>query len=309
MDERSRTDRASHLSMRGGRGRRALGLLLVVAALAVLRAPELVLGPFTDGGGPSATTPDGAPATPGTSGDADGPPDGDGTAAAGPTSSAAPATPPAEGSSAGLPSTGSTGRPTVVAQTRGGWRSEAGAGEAAALAVQAAHRWPDPDGAVGAVEGQARPGRVVTVEAVERPGGRHAVVTLLVTTAGRLGRFAVPVRFGDDGPVLAGPAWPLPAPALTTAPISGEATGDTVLLAAARRALGAAGIDGARMTALEVTDGWPFIARLDDGGAAWLRWHLDRFVVAGLPLARAGEAVPRITHTDDDTTRMGDEDE
>jgi len=160
-----------------------------------------------------------------------------------------------------------------------------GAEEAAALAAVAAHAW-----AMGR-DGTGPDAVVVGVEAVERPGTQHAVATVLVGVAGEVHRLAFPLRFADGGPVLAGDPWHLPAPDLTPDPIGSTAIGDEVLLGAARRALDAVGIPGDRLTSLEVTDGWPFVARLDDEttGDPWLRWHVDRFVVAGLPLERAGE--------------------
>lgn len=183
----------------------------------------------------------------------------------------------------------------TVEELRGGWRVEAGAEEAAALAVVAAHAWADGrdasmSGAASGVGAGARAGAIVAVEAVERPGALHAVVTLLVAEGRELHRIAVPIAFGADGPAVAGTPWPLPAPIAATAPLAGTAIGDPELMAAARRALDAVGIPGERLVALEATEGWPFIARLDDDaeGHPWLRWHLDRFVVSGLPLRSGG---------------------
>jgi hypothetical protein len=185
----------------------------------------------------------------------------------------------------------------TVEELRGGWRVEAGAEEAAALAVIAAHAWAGrhgapasgPESGVGASAG-AGAGAIVAVEAVERPGALHAVVTLLVAAGQELHRIAVPIAFGAEGPAIAGAAWPLPAPNTTTAPSTGTAIGDPELIASARRALDAVGIPGERLVALEATEGWPFIARLEDDadGHPWLRWHLDRFVVSGLPLRSGG---------------------
>lgn len=183
-------------------------------------------------------------------------------------------------------------RPTtalVIEELRGGWRVESGVEEAAALAVIVGHTWAATSGAVPAIPG-APQGSIVTVEAVERPGAHHAVVTLLVAAAGggapELHRIAVPVLLDAHGPTIAGAPWVLPAPTLRTSDLEGSAIGDAELIAAAHRALEGVGIPGERMVALEVTDGWPFIARLDDDaqGHPWLRWHVDRFVVAGLPL-------------------------
>jgi hypothetical protein len=176
----------------------------------------------------------------------------------------------------------------LLEEIRGGWRIEAGGEEAAALAVIAAHDWADArTTATDRSSGEV----VVVVEAVERPGTLHAVVTLLVRMTDELHRLAFPVTFGVDGPMIAGAPWPLPAPVAVPLPLAGVPVDDAELVAAARRALETVGIGGDRLVAVEATDGWPFIARLDDDtvGHPWLRWHLDRFVVSGLPLHRSGE--------------------
>jgi hypothetical protein len=186
-------------------------------------------------------------------------------------------------------------RPTsalLLEELRGGWRLESGVEEAAALAVVAAHTWAVTSGAAHASSGPSG-GAIVTVEAIDRPGAHHAVVTLLVAAPAAatydLHRIAVPVLLDADGPTIAGAPWALPAPTMRTSSVAGGAIGDVELIAAARRALEDVGIPGERLVALEVTDGWPFIARLEDdaGGHPWLRWHVDRFVVAGLPLDAA----------------------
>jgi hypothetical protein len=183
-------------------------------------------------------------------------------------------------------------RPTtalVIEELRGGWRVESSVEEAASLAVIVGHIWAATGGAVPTAPGST-PGAIVAVEAIERPGAHHAVVTLLVAAAGStaplLHRIAVPVLLATDGPVIASAPWVLPAPTLRTTDLRGSPIGDVELLAAARRALESVDIAGERLVALEVTDGWPFIARLDDDadGHPWLRWHVDRFVVSGLPL-------------------------
>jgi hypothetical protein len=185
----------------------------------------------------------------------------------------------------------------LLEEFRGGWRVEGGTQEAAALAVIAAHAWADArsgwTGEAGAGAGLGpgtRARAIVTVEAVERPGALHAVVTLLVADSSDLYRIAVPIVFRAEGATVAGRPWMLPAPMATASDVTGNATGDPVLLEAARRALESIGIPGERLVALETTDGWPFIARLDDGtdGDPWLRWHVDRFVVSGLPLRTGG---------------------
>jgi hypothetical protein len=183
----------------------------------------------------------------------------------------------------------------LLEEFRGGWRVEGGNEEAAALAVIAAHAWADVHRrpsvtAPGSADVKAT-GTIVAVEAVERPGAHHAVVTVLVApdgAAGALHRIAIPLEMGRAGPSLAGAPWHLPAPAIGSTPLVGTPIADPELITSARRALDTAGLPGDRLVTLEATEGWPFIARLDDEDAAhpWLRWHLDRFVVAGLPLAR-----------------------
>ena len=179
-------------------------------------------------------------------------------------------------------------RPTselVLEEMRGGWRIEGGVEEAAALAVIAAHEWAQSKGLSGSARGTTR-GTIVVIEAVERPGPHHAVVTLLVSTGTEHHRIAVPTSLGTEGATVAGAPWTLPMPPLRNEPLQGTAIGDPELLTAARHALRHVGIDGDRLRALEATDGWPFIARLEDDtdGHPWLRWHVDRFVVTGLPL-------------------------
>ena len=176
----------------------------------------------------------------------------------------------------------------MLEELRGGWRLEGGVEEAAALAVVAAHAWAEADGSLGDASRAAK-GAIVVVEAVEQPGAHHAVITLLVSVDSELRRIAVPVHVGPDGAAIAGAPWSLPAPTMRVEPVEGTAIWDAELIGAARRALTAVGIDGDRLRALEVTDGWPFIARLEDAteGDPWLRWHVDRFVVTGLPLRAA----------------------
>ena len=180
-------------------------------------------------------------------------------------------------------------RPTtgvVVEELRGTWRVEPGIEEAVALAVVAAHRWAAE--AISGAVARGGGGVIVAVEAVERPGAHHGVVTLLVAVDEDLHRIAQPVRLDTGAPSLAGPPWRLAAPELHVVEVEGSAIGDTELIAAAERALTQAGLSGERLTSLEATDGWPFIARLDDTDDVWLRWHVDRFVVTGRPLDVAG---------------------
>ena len=187
--------------------------------------------------------------------------------------------------------TGSTTSGPHVEELRGGWRVEAGAEEAAALGVIAVRDWLRAQVGEGQGAGMIGADVTVTLEAVERPGASAAVVTVLAVQGDAVERLAIPILFRDAGPVVAGTPWRLPPPSADVEPLVGTAIGDEVLLGAARDALERVGIPGTRLVQLEVTDGWPFIARLDDptGGHPWLRWHLDRFVVTGLPLARAEE--------------------
>jgi hypothetical protein len=189
-----------------------------------------------------------------------------------------------------------------IEELRGGWRVEAGVEEAMALASVAGQLWARSY--LTAQGGDVDAAPVVVVEAVERPGADDVVVTLLIAplaipdgasgpTTPELLRLGIPVRLGADGAVLAGAPWRLPAPGggLLPQELAGSPVVDTELLAAARRALELVGIDGRRLITLEATESWPFIARLDGTaqgtGHPWLRWHVDRFVVAGVPLHTA----------------------
>ena len=271
-----------------GRGGR-LPLVIVaitVLMLLVLRSPADVLGALTPGAPRSSATDDATagamlgsvPAAAVASGDRNGESDG------GPTSEDVGDVTSDRGRW-GVPAP----RPTtgvVVEELRGPWRIEPGIEEAVALAVVAAHRWATE--AVAGAEARGGGGVIVTVEAVERPGAHHAVVTLLIAVPDGLHRIAQPVRLDTHSPALAGPPWRLPAPELRVIAIEGIAIGDAELVAAAERALTRAGLAGERLSSLEATDGWPFIARLDDTDDVWLRWHVDRFVVPGLPLDTRG---------------------
>ncbi len=153
-------------------------------------------------------------------------------------------------------------------ELRGDWRVEGGTEEAAALGVIAAHAWADarsgrtavsdagavPGTGLGAGSGE-RAGAIVTVEAVERPGALHAVVTLLVADARGLHRIAVPIVFAAEGPAVASEPWRLPGPVAAVPDVVGDAVGDPELLAAARSALETIGIPGGRLLTLEATDG------------------------------------------------------
>lgn len=185
-----------------------------------------------------------------------------------------------------------------VAELRATWRLTGGLEEAAALGVIVARR--------AAVEerGADTAHRAFAVlEAVERPTGDAIVVTVLVDVgtaddadgdpggdATGLVRMAVPLVVGDQGPSLAGEPWVLPAPDLTVLAPAVTSLDDPRLVASARLALVRAGSPPDDAPTLERTSSWPVVARLTVDGrprVVWLRWHLDRFVVAGLPLDRA----------------------
>ena len=272
--------------MHDRRSLRRFGVLtLVVLIVLVVRSPAEVLsiiGPSRSAGATldaDAIVPEGVEAAT----DHDGPP------------ARTPAGSPAGAPGGDAPAEGRWGtpaeRPTtsmLLEELRGTWRVESGAEESVALAVIAAHRWADEQGLAGRTAGGG--GAIVTVEAVERPGATYGVVTLLVASDDALHRVAVPVHLGPDRIALAGRPWPLPAPTLRTVGMERSPIGDSELLAAARRAVEHIGVAGDRLVGLDATDGWPFIARLDgDGDDLWLRWHVDRFVVAGLPLQMAEE--------------------
>jgi len=260
-----------------GRGAVAVAGLLSLAAVAVLAAPGSVLARR---GGPSPGMTDGAvhgaTAAVGT---------------AGPPSPRAPVEPTGSGPSpagpAADPGAADPAGPAGVrlAEVRGGWRLEEGLETAAAVGLLAGTAWAAADAGDGTVP-------LVVIEAVEAPGPGAAVVTLLVAASGpdgpRTVRLVVPVRTGPDEVRPAGTPWVLPGPGLAPLPPNGRPLEDADLLASARAALDRVGLAGDLLVALEATDGWPFLTRLADGGdGPWLRWHLDRFVVTGVPLRRA----------------------
>jgi len=288
---------------RRGRFGPLLALVTLLLVLSALRSPQALLAWFEQGaGGPSAT-----PAEL-TDRSADAPAALQDTPAVpppGPLSGTLPGTP---------PGTGPDGPPGLLIQElRGDWRIAAGSEEAAALAVLAAHAWARDIAAATPPTSRAdvpRGPAAISLEAVERPGPSAAVVTILIDLDGDLGaarraagidpgvvRLAFPIDLSAGVPGLAGTPWRLPSPGLEPHAIRTRPITDERLIASARRALDAVGLDGEAMVALEGTDGWPFIARLNDtasspGGPApagdpWLRWHLDRFVVTGVPLQRA----------------------
>jgi hypothetical protein len=302
-DGRSEVPRSRRRSGRPGPARRRAGIVAASAAptllvLLVLRAPLDVLAVLGGAGTPGSVDPGGSEGGLASVSGREPP----SYRTAGAAAAAGAGEPQGRwGQAAERPAT------AVVAleELRGGWRVESGIEEASALAVIAGHAWADAHGVrVGAEGSGAVMGAIVAVEAVERPGALHAVVTLLVSGEEAVHRIGVPILLGPAGPQLAGPPWSLPAPRAGTVELRGTPTADAELLAAARRALEHIGIPGGRLVALEVTDGWPFIARLDGdtGGHPWLRWHLDRFVVAGLPLD-AGDS--GATHWNGETDEHG----
>lgn len=165
-------------------------------------------------------------------------------------------------------------------EQRATWRVTGGTEEAAALAVLVARRT--------ALTTTSDP--FVVLEALERPSGDAVVVTVLVDDgAGPVERLAVPVALGPEGARLAGTPWALPAPdpevlEPDTSPIT-----DALLLDSARRALDDLGLPTTDLR-LARTTSWPVVATARDStgttSRVWLRWHLDRYVVAGLPLDR-----------------------
>jgi hypothetical protein len=251
------------------------------------------------------------------------------------TPDAPPATDPADDSPVAPPDAAPPSRtppgaapgPTLT-ELRGAWRVTAGIEEAAALATVLARRHleRDDDEQRPGPTGDARPVQVVdvAVEAIERPADDLAVVTVLAVVLdpvgatddaalvptgahrrGRLVRLAVPLRVDAEGARSAGAPWTLPAPTLRDDPPAGRPLEDPAARAAARAALDAAGLGGAELVRLERTGSWPVLAHLttSDGATTrsivvWLRWHLDRFVVAGMPLDRATARSP-------DPTREG----
>jgi len=186
----------------------------------------------------------------------------------------------------------------LLREVRGGWRVEPGVEEAAALALIVGHAWRSDHAASEDDMGEGDSRRLVIVEAIEQPGQGAAVITLLIAPLGvRLGaplhRVAIPVVIDADGASLGGTPWELPRPAHDQRPLAGVPVEDPELVASARRALDAVSHDGGSLIALEATAGWPFIARTSSGAQVWLRWHVDRFVVTGLPLHGAVVATPR----------------
>jgi hypothetical protein len=276
--------------------------------------------PADSGGEPSASPDaDGSPAARSdrphdapedNGGDGPAPLDADDRAAdqAAPSDSAGPdpdASPPAPG----------TGQPLLV-EHRGRWRLEPGAEEAAALAVVVARSWltdHDPQLDVSGVErpdnaGALRYAEHLVVEAVEFTATDLAVVTVLAVvldgddeldTAVR--RLAVPIAMDADVRP-AGTPWWLPGPTLTSLTPDTEPIEDAAELLGAAEALQTAGYQDVavdRLDALGPTAALVTVtARTPDGeavdGTVWLRRHVDRFVVAGMPVHphRSGQRGP-----------------
>jgi hypothetical protein len=301
----STTDRPVGASTRRGRHRAAtvVGVVLVMLAVSTLRSPVELLTRSTAprSGAPDTTN------VPSPSG---------GTGPAGSDD--------VDERDRAVPARPEPDRPPQVAQdalllreVRGGWRLAPGVEEAAALALLVGHGWsPDAGGGMGGV---STGDRVVVLEAIEQPGPGAAVVTILVSSSRRLAgawdgvdeggdgvgpgtsaapgegpalvhRLAVPIVIGIDGATLGGTPWQLPAPRHRGPALTGPAVDDPLLVSAARRALDAVGIDGHTLVSLEASTSWPFIARTADGPHPWLRWHVDHFVVTGLPLQQAAVA-------------------
>ena len=198
----------------------------------------------------------------------------------------------------------------VLLEQRGRWRVEAGAEEAAALAVVVARAWLTDHEPRLAIADLAPPevGRYaehLVVEAVESTSPDLTVVTLLavlldgqdeLTTTVR--RVAVPIALDVRGARPAGAPWWLPGPSLTPAPPTTRPLEDAAELLDAVDALQAAGYEDVTLDRLEDLGGTAAVAtvtaRTPDGervdGPVVLRRHVDRYVVAGDVLARAEPA-------------------
>lgn len=195
----------------------------------------------------------------------------------------------------------------LVAETwQVGWREYPGDGATVAVAAAVARAWLTGLDPLLAVEGISPDdgssyAEHLTVEAIERPGPGAAVVTFSAVvleggepTTARLRRVAVPVDEHDHDPRPAGAPWELPGLELTPAPpVAADELG-AEHWPAAEAALRAAGFVDAELRGLQRTTSWPVLAAVrtetPDGprdAVVWLRRHLDRFVVAGLPLTQA----------------------
>jgi hypothetical protein len=198
----------------------------------------------------------------------------------------------------------------LLVEQRGRWRAEAGAEEAAALAVVVARAWltdHDPRLAIAELTPPevGRYAEHLMVEAVEATAPDLTVVTLLaVLLDGRdelavsVRRLAVPIALDATGARPAGTPWWLPGPTLDPADLSTRPIADVDEVVAAAAALEAAGYEDLTVDGLEELGGTAAVAtvraRTPDGervdGPVVLRRHLDRWVVAGDVLARAERA-------------------
>lgn len=201
---------------------------------------------------------------------------------------------------------------------RGRWRVEPGVEEAVALAVLAGRAWltgVEPVLSFDELGPQATGGYAehLVVEAVEQPAPDAVVVTLVAvvldttapTSSPAIRRIAVPLALTGDGPRFAGQPWELSPPVVEAVVLPREETDDTRELAAARAALGAAGLEDHELVGLHHTSSWPVVAQVTTGADTtseiWLRRHLDGFVVAGTTLAGAEDTTAAV----DDTTGSG----
>jgi hypothetical protein len=198
----------------------------------------------------------------------------------------------------------------LLVEQRGRWRVEAGAEEAAALAVVVARAWlTDHDPRLAITEltppEVGRYAEHLVVEAVEATAPELTVVTLLaVLLDGRdelavsVRRLAVPIALDATGARPAGTPWWLPGPTLDLIEPSTRPIADADEVDAATAALAAAGYEDLTVDGLEELGGTAAVAtvraRTADGervdGPVVLRRHLDRWVVAGDVLARAEQA-------------------
>jgi hypothetical protein len=195
-------------------------------------------------------------------------------------------------------------------EQRGRWRVEAGAEEAAALAVVVARAWLTDHPPRLAIADLAAPevGRYaehLVVEAVEGTAPELTVVTLLAVLldgqddlTATVRRLAVPIALDGRGARPAGAPWWLPGPDLSPASPATRPLEDAADLLAAVGALESAGYEDVTLQRLEDLAGTAAIAtvtaRTPDGeqldGPVVLRRHVDRYVVAGDVLARTEPA-------------------
>jgi hypothetical protein len=202
------------------------------------------------------------------------------------------------------------GKELLLLEQRGRWRVEAGAEEAAALAVVVARAWLTDHQPRLTIADLATPevGRYaehLVVEAVEGTAPELTVVTLLAVLldghddlTATVRRLAVPIALDARGARPAGAPWWLPGPDLTPAPLATRPVEDAAELLAAVGALESAGYEDVTLQRLEDLGGTAAVAtvtaRTPDGedldGPVVLRRHVDRYVVAGDVLARTEPA-------------------